>query len=37
MRMEDYSTKKLIVKMLDSDDEADQKEIEKNQRLIRMN
>ena len=35
--MEDYSTKKLIVKMLDSDDEADQKEIEKNQRLIRMN
>lgn len=35
--MEDYNTKKLIVKMLDSDDEADQKEIEKNQRLIRMN
>ena len=37
MRMEDYSTKKMIVKMLDSDDEEDQKEIEKNQRLIRLN
>lgn len=35
--MEDYSTKKMIVKMLDSDDEEDQKEIEKNQRLIRLN
>jgi len=37
VRMEEYHTKRTIVKLLDSDDEGDQAEIEKNQRLIRMN
>ena len=35
--MEDYHTKQTTVKMLDSDDENDQIEIEKNKKLIRMN
>lgn len=35
--MEDYQTRQTIVKMLDSDDEADQAEIEKNKKIFRFN
>lgn len=36
-RLEDYNTKQTIVKVLDSDNEDDQAEIEKNKRMIKMN
>jgi hypothetical protein len=36
-RLEDYNTKQTIVKVLDSDNEEDQDEIENNRRLIKIN
>lgn len=36
-RLEDYGTKQLIIKVLDSDNEEDQIEIEKNKKLIKQN
>jgi hypothetical protein len=36
-RLEDYNTKQTIVKVLDSDNEEDEIEIEKNKKMIKMN